>query len=744
MPNYPKDSNSTMPLNGGSDEVFTPDKVPQGEPQEAHPYTEDFSDDANLVSRILDVTQTHFSQYQADRSDMEDKWERSDYMWKCGIDAAKRKQNERDATTGLKKTPTEADTGSTLFWRQVTRLTAQTLSVLFAKEDPYQYVPMFSKGAFLKQDEGESMANQQNALGRWTRKQDGFDVKMIEGVTSLNKYENIPACLYWKYRTGNRKEKRVIRGNATAPNEAAPVIGFEFVNESRVVDNYPTLKFLRNDQLYADRHIGNLQDQNCIIINSQVNYASLYDGQRDGYYHNVEKVTSDHLYKGETTNTGHADRQVNAGLSSGDDTQTGLFDQWDVLVRVPVSDDGKWDAKKNEPLLYWLTFVGDLQATPLCIRCVRNPDPDDEIPVLMWHQFPDDSDQLYHVGAATVIEPNFEELTTAKNQAIDNRDLQNKKPLTVVRGEVYTKNLTFRRDKVFEVEKQDSLREAQVSDNTNTILANINYLDEDANRALSTDQAIEGRPMGGRTSASEAVNVYNQAKMPHLITARYQLSQFLTWYGRKTQRLWNLYALPEQVVELTGEPQYTEIKPFTLYGDYEVLVDAVDQVESDSTKLNAINFAFTQLMANPVFAQSIIPSEALKEWAELNGWKNPKFIKDRQSYDADRWARIEQDIMLNELRYVPPQPDEDTEAHLRVHKSYLLQFKNIDGAHEKFPGLVLIEQHVAETEMLQARAQQMQQMAASPMGGSQPAPSGNFTPGMEAGNQMAAQLGAIQ
>lgn len=720
------------------DNVSIPENVDAGQSPEAHPPITNLAADLELVKKVLSRAKAKYNQYKDDRSDLEEQWKDADYRWKCGQNTAtvSAKTNKNDTND---ESSTHAKTGATALYRQITRITAQVASYLQMGKEPFRYIPIYSTGAFIKAEEGVELAGQYNDLARWTMKEDQWETKLVEMLTQLNKYGNLPVFLRWKYRTAKRIVKIPVRGAPLTPDGIPPVIGYTFSETNAVVENYPSIEFIPNENFYADRHIGSIAKQNCIVIRSvDVNYSDLYAGQRDGYYLGVEKLTAAQLYKGEVDTDAHGNKQENVGLSVGDDTQTGCFEQYDVLLKVPIGDDGKWDDKNNEPVIYWATFVGALDGDPVCVRLQRNPDPDDEYAILMWHQFPDDPDNLYHVSAAQIAGSTYDELTTAKNQAIDNRTLQNRKPLKVVKGEVYNTDLKMGQDKVYYLEKQDSIGEFQIADITGTIMANVQYLESDLDRALSTTGAIEGLPMGQRTSASEYTGASAQAKMPHMLNSRYQLGQLLPWYAKKMARYWQLYALEDQVVELTHEPFRREIKPATLYGDYEVDVSVIDEVSNDQQRLQALNFAITALLPNPIFAKSIDPDQFLRDWTELNMWRNPKWIRPLPQEDAKRIARLENMAMLDPRQpvYDEPQPGEDHPAHLSEHEPFLAQFDNIENADQLYPGLPFLRQHVAATKMLQAQQP----------GGFVPSPAQpmNATPGQAVGNMQSAMMGAME
>lgn len=726
----------------GVDAAFVPTDMddPSMPAPESDPPSVKLIERKDLVDKAMAAIKSYYSRYTADRGDMEKLWNDIDYMWKCAKNSAKRdaKTNQNDAN---RESTTHAQTGSTLFYKQTTRLATQTLSVLFGKPEPFRYRPLHSGGAFLKEEEGRAMAEQHNALAGWNHLQDGFEQKVIDGITLLNKYGNLPIAKMWKRKMGARWVKRPIRGELTPDGELPQIAGYDLTRHEFPVENHLSLQFWPNENFYADRHIGTIQAQNCVMARSLSNLCAFYDGARAGIYDNVEKLKPDLLYRGEYETTLHAERQENVGLNAGDDTQTGQFEQWDVWIRLPIDEETQtWDESKNYPRIYWLTLVGTLRGgEPVCVRFDRNPDPNDEIPWEMLHQFPDDSDSLYHLSSAQIVQSNYDELTTAKNQAIDNRTLHNRKPLKAVYGEIYSENLKFEQNNVIYVERMDSLGEFTLADITGTIMSNIDYLEQDSNRALNTDRPIEGMPLGQRTSASEAVNVYEQAKMPHLITARYQLNQLLKFYGNAIPAYWHLFALPGQIVEISGETERREIKADTLWGDYEVVVDVVEEAANDAVRQQSIDFALQNFSQNPAFARHMDFPELLKEWFITKKWSNAaRFVKNPTDFDAQRVARMEQEIMVETENpvYIEPSPTENKAAHLKEHKMYLAQFDHIENADVQYPGLVYMRQHTQMTEMgLQNDAMQQQAPQAQ-------MPQAD-TAGQMQGNQLAAQQGAM-
>ena len=710
-------------------EVFTPDKIEEADPQLAgFDYGENYADDEDISGKVLDLIDRYYQRYQSDHEDMiDDVWKVADFMYRCGKNNSLRATKQTDTT--------RADTGSTLFFRQVRTLASQLIAILNSRPEPYKYVPIYTSNFFSKHEEGKALAEQVNVLDKWTRKNDEWGKKTTEAIWQLIKYGNVPVIFQWDRLLAKRMARRPVRiGEGT---EQENVVGYDYVEEDRVVRNQPTLRFWPLQDFYADRSIDDLNDQNCVIMRSVVNYAELYDGQRSGYFINVDKIDANDIYRGETDQNMRTHRADNMNISEADDMDTNNFKRWDVFVRLPL-EEGKWDEKKNKPCWYWCTIVGERISDGKVLQIRKNYDPDDEFPGFMWHCLPDDDGELYHMGYAQVLESNYEEQTTAKNQAIDNKTLKNRRPMVGVRGSVYSTDLTYQQDKVIWVEDQNSLREMQIADIVNDNLQVLAYLDDDSNKTAGTDKPIVGEPLGGRASATEAQNVFDQASKPHVVLAKYALSdQFLPRVARKFRSYWEAYALEDQVVELTGEKSIVQVKPFFLHGDYDIVADVVEDFETSQMKQQNVSWALQTVL--PLAGDKLNIPEVAKEIFTMAGFKNVQtWFKADSNVDAELVARRENEDMKSG-RMARLAEGEDMEAHLRVHKAERLQWR---GMEDQAPWLDLLDQHIAETEFAIKQEGIMAQQQAAMMGQMGGAPTGGL-PGEMSGDAMAAQAGAM-
>ena len=696
-----------------------------------------------LKRKFTQEANLHYNRFYSQRRMNEIMWKVADYMYKGAQNRAltayeqQKGANLEDFRDGAH---TEiAQSGSTLFHRQVRQLAAQGASVQFSRDVPFKYEPIINDDNPETFEKGDAMANQLNVLAKWTMKHDKFNKKSIEFWHQIFKIGNVPILAKQVIKKGIRKIRQPIIETVVNPVTGQPeanVTGYQEFDQEFIVENHPSIEILPTESVYMDMYIGSVQAQNCIVIPTLKNYSDLLDGVRAGYYDQVavESLAGGNLWgkyrwdgvSGEPlTRFKLANMEAIAG-----DSYTGQFLTWDVFMRSPILN-GVWDVK-NEPSIYWGTFVGNQIVNSLCIRLEENSDPDKEFPLELIHCLPDDPDLLYHVSPAQIIRSNYSVECTLKNQAIDNCTLVNRPPLKVIEGQVRGTDFEFTPGKVFLCEGQGSIEEFMVRDTTQITTNFLNYIRDDTMSALATDKPFMGESFGARTSATEASNTYKNSVQPHMISIRYILEQYLGFYAKKLKSYWQAFSDPTQVIRITGEQPFSVIRPSQIYGEFDVEVDIVDEFEDDVVESQKINEAIRMVGQNPAFMGVIDVTELMRAWFRRYKFDYGKIVTGKMDKDAEVVARNENVLMMGG-QVVRPMPNQNHNTHLAEHKGERLRY---NGLEEQFPQAQLLDQHIAETEFL------VQQMEAAAQQQQQQAPSGNTTPGQVSGNQNAAALGA--
>lgn len=672
-----------------------------------------------LIRKFSKEANSQYERFRSQRTLHEIMWKVSDYMYKA---AQNRSITEYEKIKGANLSDftnspsTEiAQSGSTLFHRQVRQLASQGAAIQFSRDVPFKYQPIINEDNPETFEKGDEMANQLNVLAKWTMKHDKFQRKSIEFWHQIFKLGNVPIMARQVVKYGKRMVRKPVVQMVQDPytgEVTSQITAFEETWQPYKTENYPSIEVIPTECLYADMYIGSIQGQNTLVYPSLHNYSELLDGAKAGFYDMtaVESLAGDekwgkYRWDGVTGEPLTRFKLNNMEAIAGD-SYTGQFLTWDVFMRAPIDQTG-WNPKA-EPKIWWATFVGNSISNGLCVRFEENQDPDGEFPIEMIHCLPDDPDLLYHVSPSQIVRSNYSVECTLKNQAIDNCTLVNRPPLKMIEGAVRGKDMEFTPGKVFSMDSQDSLTEFPVRDTTQITVNFLNYIREDTMSALATDKPFMGESFGARTSATEASNSYKNSVQPHMISIRYILEQYLGFYAKKMKSFWQAFSDPTQVVRITGEQQFPVIHPANIYGEFDVEVDIIDEYEDDIVQQQQVNEAIRMVGQNPQFMSVIDPSELMRAWFRRNKFDYGKIVTGRIDKDAEWMARNENVSMLAG-QYVRPMAGQNHNVHIGEHKGERLRYQ---GMEEQYPSATLLDQHIAETEFLiqqqEAAAQQAQ------------------------------------
>lgn len=713
-----------------------------------------FADDEELVKKARALAIEQYEHNRSNRAAYEEIWRLADSMYKCGQNAAiqERERQRHDRQAYATASGSEVDTaardqsltkaykkGSTLFFRQVRTLAAQVISVLNSKPDPYKYTPISGCQSFVSQAQAQDQAEQHNLLARWARKKDKFDRKAINLIFLLLKYGNYPVCVGWERNAARRIERVPIYAQSAAEGEDPAIIGWRFNDGLKIVDNQPSLGLIDIADFWADSAVGDMQKQTCICVDDYVPLPSIQQDEiANGFYLNTDKLTMADQWGGSRDdNQLEEQRTISSGLVSEPvRSNTGLFKKTDVWINLPVNDAGVWDDKSPQQK-WWLTFVGNSLADAVCVRFERNPDPDDEWPFEMLHALPDDSGKLYHFGYAQALRGDYDEQSMTRQQLIDGRTLMNNKPIKAIQGEVFTQDLRYGKDKVYWVEKENSITEFQQQDIQQSGLLHLQYFDDDANRAAGTDKSLMGEFAGARTSATESSIVSQNSTNPHIMLAKYILHGFLEFHARKNLGLWHQYGDNDMVLSITEKNIQRKINPGELFGEFDVEISLVDEFETNALNIQTMTQAIQTMV--PLFASVMdLPKVGADVFGKIvKGVDVSRWFKPDGNRDAIQLADHETRAMIDNGTVLNPNQGEAHDVHLGQHEQERMRWK---GAEESNPNVQILIRHIEMTKQLKQMEGQMAAMA-SQMSSKM---TGNQSVGEAQGNAMAGMMGAMQ
>jgi len=698
------------------------------------------ADDEDLVKECLAYVDTQYQKFKSDRSsELEEIWKMADASLKANQNEAQheieRGRTDRNSDDNMTKTKTQK-VGSTILWRQVRALAGMFIDVLTSKKDPYKIKSRWNPAVWGSGEQADEMADQHQALARWTRQQSSFGSKSIAFAHEIFTYGNVPMYSHWKKETAEVLDRWPVGKSGKTVLERRRVLK----------ENRPDWGTISNWNFYADQNIPTIQEQNCIVVKSETGITELRDAARRGLYMNVDELNTTLLYRGGDDVRTESEEDNSTYDSNTDKTRKGKFLEFQAMALLPIdetkSKGKRWDEEKNELKKYWVTIISDQEPTNgLVVRIQRNKDPDDEYPYKMVRNFPIDNDKLYGPCLAQILRGNINEQTTTKQQGLDRRTVNNNRPLKVKKGEVWvtnagveTENFTFGPDVIYECnDPSKDISEFElspVSDNAN-ILA---FLENDSNETAGTTQTVLGAPLGGRTSASEAENVNNAAARPHLMIFRYILDQWLSWQVKKEIRLWHIYGKEDQIIRISDQQVQTQINPTELYGDFDIEITLVQDFEQNIMDRQNLTFAAQNLLPilNPVLN---LRNVAKRVFDDVLHWESDDLIKPDNSEATEVKARrMIEGMKANEAEIPQVNANDDLDVMMHELTGELISY---NGVESEVPWLPRLKKAIQQTKFLQDSAPSILPQ------GTPAQPSGNETTGEVVGNEIAAQRGAV-
>uniref|UniRef100_A0A6M3IG90 Portal protein n=1 Tax=viral metagenome TaxID=1070528 RepID=A0A6M3IG90_9ZZZZ len=596
----------------------------------------------------------------------------ADRMWRVSLN--------RD-TTNKQTKETLSDVTSPMFHVQVRAIDAAEAAILFPDDNlPAEYVPEVNTTEY-SSDQGKFIAQQQNMLEEFTFDEDRRREKVKEVGHYSNKYGVSVFSIEWIRRT--REITEHVPDTSKGVRDNGTWVAFKRITHRRTIKDWPVMMRHPIENCYFDSMIQNINDQRCFGVKQRCGIEEIRGMQVDGYYLNAGKLTAAQLYHGETQRDAPIEqRQENAGETA-ETQETGEIELWQVWGRVPIAErttpktkkrKGKWDAEKNEPELYWGVYAGDIHSgKSVCLKLVKNPNWHGQIPYNAVHSHPDDKG-FFNSGFAQMMESLYWQAVTNLNQAIDNVTERNWAPF-VGKGQIFTRDLTFRKNKLIKLSPSAELDRLVIPDTTTITMAMHSVVEQMTNQLTGADKPIRAEALGSRTTATEAKNVFEMATQPLDAKAGYFAAQVLPWMYEIDAHLWRQYGDPDNVMQIAHSDAVYEINPTELWGPIKTKIVAVTRFQNNVIERQDMNSFLQNVM--PSLMDAMGPSGKRVLGRELfRIFKIPKaeeIFPMKGDYDAEAIAYGENNAMIGMGQWDEPSPDENHAAHLNIHKPALRQ-----------------------------------------------------------------------
>lgn len=586
---------------------------------------------------------------------------------------------------------TQSKIQSATFYSDHRAFTANEKAVLLGNTEslPVKYEPIPGSTDY-SEDEGERLANYQNALLTYTWQVSQVDNVVAKELWVLNKYGNSVIEAIWDKRVEKRWVKRP-KFKKVYPNKMAEMLKVGGKEDTTEVETYGweqtdvTLadwpKFLIYDMkdVWFDCMIDDMQLQSCVAIRFQKQLADVWNLQKTSEFMNVGKIKQQHFYKGESGyNTVKNDRQTAAGEGGDAESPTTLLDIWKFWIRIPVNDEtGAWEPDKELCHWYKVHFAGDINGDCVCLELRPNPHSCGLIPVNLAHAIEDDKG-AFHVGMATLGKSYYAEEMTLIDMANDNVRNRNRVPLLVEKGSINIRDYTFSAggNRIWQYKAGTTQpKELKIEDTTSITIPLLNTMAEMRKNILGTNKAFMGEPIGGRQSASGYLGTLDQALKPAMEDAKYKADQILPFIAFWNKEMWYDFGDPEVSLMVTYEGEQLEVKPKNLYGDFRIRVTSIKNFQDSALKRKEQNELIAQVL--PVMISTgaldqqgakILSKQIL---ADRHITQLDEIFRTGADFDARHVARSENMAIIWQGIIDMPKPEENHAVHLREHESYL-------------------------------------------------------------------------
>jgi hypothetical protein len=370
------------------------------------------------------------------------------------------------------------------------------------------------------------------------------------------------------------------------------------------------------------------------------------------------------------------------------------------------------DGKTPVPFSRWIIqmYGQNLAGKQILLRCQRNFYPRDSIPLYGTSHMPDLDSGVYSPSLGYLLWNHYKEIVTCKNQYIANKDWVNNPPSTVLTGSpAANQDLTAPGAKIFVNGQQDIMWRTPY-DATASTVGMITMLREQAKTSTKSDDAILGKALGGRTSATEANNAF-QASMS-AITTPINLFNYDIMGGFAT-RVWDYtgsWFPPKLLEKITGQMGYP-LTPEDMWLRISLKWDVGSTYVESIVRQQNIRYILESSMGDPTINRAPMWRELLSlwrfdnagEWVNDGGFEKQVYIATSQSiktFNGDR-------VIIN--------PDQDHKIAIAVKTRFIEDTESVFMTDPKFnrfaPFLVeQIQQHQLflmtqmHLQLLQAKA----------------------------------------
>ena len=395
------------------------------------------------------------------------------------------------------------------------------------------------------------------------------------------------------------------------------------------------------------------------------------------------------------------------------------------MLPLRVEADGTYtfdaDGSLGVPMKRYImqTFGTNITTgTQTIVRLQSNYYPHGCLPIYGSSHIPDLDSGAYSPAIGTILKNHYIQISTALAQFLENKDWINDPPTQFTIGSPAFGKKVNKKGTQYEVNSPTDVTRREAYDGTQTTMEFIKTQRDQAQVSSKAVDALMGKAMGARTSATEASNIFQTSMSGVTVDINIFNHDIMGGYAQRVWEYTGLWVDPDILRAITGQFGYV-IKPEDLVLRLGLKWDAGSTYIESIVRQGNLRYLLESAKFSPVINQAPLWRMLLEEWkfSDID-----KVIND-SGFDEEVKRSTEQAIMTYMGRPVLINPDQLHQVAIKVKTSFLEDrnsYWNTDPRYAVNQKL-LVEQIKLHQLYLQIQQEQqmVQQMAQNEAGGLQ-------------------------
>lgn len=306
------------------------------------------------------------------------------------------------------------------------------------------------------------------------------------------------------------------------------------------------------------------------------------------------------------------------------------------------------------------------------IRLQENYYPHNSLPIYGSCHMPDMDSGQYSPAIGNILESHYVQICKALNQFLLNKDLANDPPVKMHVSCPSRENDLHQPGGKNLVNSMGDYEEADIADNTGTTAAFLQATREQAQTSSKAVDAILGKAMGSRTSATEATNIF-QTAMSGVTTDINLFNHDIA--GGYAERCWEyagLWVDPDVMAAITGQYGF-QVKPEHFLIRLDINWATGSTFIESLTRQQNYRYMLEASVNDPSVNRAYLWKELLREWKFEN---IDKIVDDGETLQQIMEAN-DQACQTYLGDFVMVDPDQNHEIAIKVKTSFLKDRKSV-------------------------------------------------------------------